>query len=290
MIASIDVGFGWTKVVTDDGGSLKFPSWIGYGGSAGIPYGTKRYLVGENVQDELCPICIPDVNDLLKYFPLFIKHAESILGGFQKIVTGLHISDKKHLGDLRKIVEGLGIDCDILSGGLGVFSDVQKRLPAYAEEVLIIDVGFNSVEYIIADKTEGTWRLLRGNSIQGLGVKNAIEVFRASFPDEISKAKSFSLSRLIKVFENGFISIENKKVDLTSAKKNALESYEEVFRTRMECELGDLIYYLLVFTGGGANVLTPDIFKRKKSAVVIEEPEFSKARGYLRYCIEGKAE
>jgi hypothetical protein len=286
MIAGIDVGFGWTKVVCEDGKTFKFPSWIAYytptpiSGLDRVTWGGKTYVVGKDVRFESQRIEIPGISELVKYFPVFLKYVETRIGRLDKIITGIPPKHKDYVDELQAVISEICPDCMILPQGVGIFADVIDRVN---DEVLIMDIGFNTLDYLIVTNESGEWTKKKGNTIEKLGLVRAVEIFRGKLPDEIGYAKNFSFSRLIEVFERGSIVFEGEDVDLKGIRKACLDEYTEMLKTRMIEELGKEVedMKLVVVAGGGANIVKLNIFKGSK-VIVPENPEFSQARGYLK--------
>lgn len=289
MIAGIDVGFGWTKAVGENGKEIKFPTWIAYHTPAPISelsivrYGGRDYVVGKDVKYEAQRIEISGIKELVTYFPVFLEHAEALLGDkLESIVTGVPVIHRSHVEELKRSVEDLGISCEVLPQGVGIFLDVKDELTS--DDVFILDMGFNTLDYFILEKGSNGWKKKKGNTIEKLGLVRAVEIFRGSIPDRVSYARNFSFSRLLEVFERGSIWFEGEEVSLKGIRDIALKEYAEMIKTRIGEEVGQNMgdVHIVVFAGGGANVLKADIFKGTQ-VVIPDRPEFSQARGYLKF-------
>lgn len=290
MIGGIDVGFGWTKVVTEDGKVFKFPSWIAYHTPAPISeldivkFGNKNYVVGSDVKYEAQRIEISGIEELIGYFPVFLKYVESLTGKLDKIVTGVPVKYKGYLDMLKNTIEDNAAECDILPQGIGIFIDAQDKVQ---DEVLVLDIGFNTLDYFILLKKNDTWKKKRGNTVEKFGVMRAVDVFRSTMPDKVGYAKNFSFSRLLEIFEKGALMFDGEPVDLVGVKMAALDEYAEMVKTRMTEEIGDSLNNMenVVIAGGGANIIKVDIFKNSR-VITPNAPEYSQARGYLKHGME----
>jgi len=291
MIAGIDVGFGWTKIVKDEE-ETKFPTWIAHHIHSPfsdeintIKYGSKEYTVGEDVIFENQRIEITGIKELITYFPVFLKHIENIYEEkIEKIVTGIPVIYKDMKDELKKNINGIGVEIEVLPQGLGIFLDVKKQLTY--ENAFILDIGFNTLDYLIVKKEKTGWKRKKGNTIEKMGIVRAIDRFRELIPKEISYARNFSFSRLLEIFERGAIIFENEKIDLKNIKNSSLEDYTETVNTRLSEEIGQTIYDVqtVVIAGGGANIVKFDLFKHSH-IIIPEKPEFSQARGYLNFAM-----
>ncbi|NPA53868.1 MAG: ParM/StbA family protein [Aquificae bacterium] len=279
MKIAFDLGFGWTKVCSEKGECFKFPSWLAYHSNTAISevdkvvVDGKEYVVGEDVKLERQKITIASIQELLNYFPVFKKYALEKLGVKEdevEIITGLPPIYK----DKAEILEKQG--AVVLPQGLGIFLDVADKMSG--EELMIIDIGYNTVDYIVAIKGKRK----KGNTIEKLGVERMVELFRNKLPDDLGILKQFSFQRLMDVFEKGYATVAGEKIDLTPFKEKAIEEYNEVLKTRLKDEIGDLIEEIeeIVVAGGGAYYLKNI---RKMGVYIPEKPEFSQARGYLKY-------
>lgn len=290
MKAGIDVGFGWTKVVTESGKQFKFPTWLAYytptpdSQLSTVTYGGRKYVVGRDVKYEAQRIEISTMRELVTYFPVFVRHAEELAEErFTEVVTGVPVVHRSYVPELKRVAEDAGIRCEVLPQGFGIFLDVVEGIPD--EEVLIIDMGYNTLDYLIMVKHETRgWIRKKGNTIEKFGLVRAVEAFRASLPDGVSYARNFSFSRLIEVFERGSIRFEGETVDLSSVRESAVREYTEMVKTRLNEEIGEGLkdMSLFVLAGGGANLVRMDMF-RENRVIIPEKPEFSQARGYLRF-------
>ena len=277
MKVAFDLGFGWTKVCSEDGKCFKFPTWLAYYSNDPLSeldtvvVDGREYVVGEDARYETNKIIINSIDDLLNYFPVFKKYALQKLGvDNAEIITGLPPVYKDRIGILEK--QGV----KVLPQGLGIYLDTRDEVQS--DEILILDIGFNTVDYIVI--VGGKKK--RGNTLTKQGVERMIELFRDKLTPELAYIKNFSLSRLMTTFEKGYALLEGDKVDLSGFKQKAIEEYNEILRTRIQNEIGDLINEVeqIVLAGGGAYYLKNI---RKSGVFIPEKPEFSQARGFLRY-------
>lgn len=275
---AIDLGFGWTKIAIKEK-VFKFPSWLAYHTPAPIDnlavvsFDGKEYVVGEDAKYERQKITIAGINDLINYFPVFKRYALQLLGIDEReaqVITGLPPIHK----DKAPILEKQG--AIVLPQSVGIYLDVADIIDA--EEILILDIGFNTIDYVLV--VNGVRK--RGNTFEKQGVERMVEIFKSKLPDDLAYLKQFSLQRLMDTFEKGFANVEGEKIDLTDFKEKAIDEYNEVVRTRLRSEIGNLLEEIeqVVIAGGGAYYLN----KIRASRVFIpNEPEFSQARGYLKW-------
>jgi len=275
MKVGLDLGFGWCKVCTSEGTCFKFPSWLAYHTSAAISEMDTvtvdgiEYVVGEDAKYERQKITISGINDLISYFNVFKKYAIQKAGIKEddvQIVTGLPPIHKDKASKLEK--QGV----TVLPQGIGIYLDVRDKIKS--SETLILDIGFNTVDYILVSKDIRK----KGNTLEKQGVERMVEMFRSQI--DISFVKQFSLQRIMEIFEKGYVSLEGEHIDLSHIKERAIKEYNEMLKTRLDSEIGDLLKETesIVLAGGGAYYIK-DI---RKNVYIPDSPEFSQARGYTK--------
>jgi hypothetical protein len=273
MKVGLDLGFGWCKVCTSEGTCFKFPSWLAYHTDAAISemdtvtVDGVEYVVGEDAKYERQKITISDIKDLISYFNVFKKYAIQKAGIKEEdaqIITGLPPIHKDKAGKLEK--QGV----TVLPQGVGIYLDVKDKVKS--NEMLILDIGFNTVDYILV--SNGVKK--KGNTIEKQGVERMVEMFRSQI--DISFVKQFPLQRIMEIFEKGYVSLEGEHIDLSNIKKRATNEYNEILKTRLKSEIGNLLDEIesIVLAGGGAYYIK-DI---RKDVYIPDTPEFSQARGY----------
>lgn len=279
----LDIGFGWTKVYFD-GRAYRFPTWLGvWSGYAvsdvePISFEGRDYVVGHPARFCRQRVEITSYEELIRFMPLFAQVVKRELGEDKPVVVGL---SPKHYAMYKrdeKAQRRLAVFEKVLPQGFGVLVDVHSQIePREGDEVIVVDIGFNTVDYLIVVWEGEGYKRIGLDTIEGLGVLQAVEVFRKSLPIEM--LKDWSNSRLLKVFEEGKLTIEGEQVDLTSYKEKAISVYKDALLTRLKGEIGEGLAQAKYFVvaGGGAYLvgsLRPD-------AIVPQEPEFSNARGFF---------
>ena len=288
QVIGLDVGFGWTKVKTQDK-EFKFPSWISHASYFSMSeiepvlVDGKEYFVGEDASFGSGKIEIADIETLINYFPVFEKYVKKILNVDEAfVVSGL---PPKYY---KKYKEKLKTDL-VAVQGVGILVDIDKRFEfSKGDRVLILDIGFNTVDYVLALNQEDKWKKAGLSSISDLGVMQAVKIFKDIVPSEIAgKAKDWSTSKWIKAFEDKSISLMGEKIDLSNYFENAVSRYIEMLQKRIAEEVGNQVFEFehIILAGGGANILK-DSFERQ--VIVPENPEFSNARGYYELGVMAK--
>jgi len=286
MEIGLDVGFGHTKVVSD-GRKLKFPTWIAFPSRSAISeaeevkVGSESMVVGEDAKYEPRRVEISSISTLIRYAPYFLKYVINRLGEEPKmVVSGLPPAHKDKREDYKEALRSVlkSGEVEVILQGMGILKDVEDKL---GEDALIIDVGFNTVDYLLVVRHGEKWRYRKGNTIEEHGVLRAVEAFRENIPDELGYVKNLSLSRLIEVFEKGEITIQGMKKRLPDIKEIAVREFTNALISRLISEIGNALYEVetIVIAGGGANLIDRNLIEHT-NVIIPEEPEFSNARGY----------
>lgn len=287
MKVGADVGFGFVKVVWD-GNQVKFPTALAYHTATDISevevvvHDGKEYVVGEDVRYEPNVITILTVEELINYYPVFLKYAlKEKIDKVEEIAVGLPPKYKDYSDKLKKIVSSLGIkNVEVLPQGFGIFTDVKNEI---GEEVLIVDVGFNTVDFLVIKGGKKK----KGHTLEKMGILKAVEIFRDLLKSDYAFLTSAPLTKMLQRFEKSYAVIDGERIDLKEFKEKALQRYTEILMGELRRRLGDFVREVesLVFAGGGANLIKPKMI-RPKGVIIPNQPEYSQARGYLRWLEE----
>jgi spore cortex formation protein SpoVR/YcgB (stage V sporulation) len=118
----------------------------------------------------------------------------------------------------------------------------------------------------------------KGNTLEKQGVERMVEMFRSQI--DISFVKQFPLQRIMEIFEKGYVALEGEHIDLSHLKQRAINEYNEILKTRLKSEIGNLLNEIesIVLAGGGAYYIK----NIRKDVYIPDTPEFSQARGYTK--------
>jgi hypothetical protein len=286
-VLGIDIGFGSVKVYSD-GVEYKFPTAVAYMPSDEVSevervnVGGQYFVVGRDVKYVAShKIEIPDIRDLIRWSGVFLKYVIDRFGEFDVIVSGLPPSARGYVSEFEAVLKSVSRDArvKILPQGVGILYDVVSRDESL-EEVMVVDIGYNTVDCIVAEKAEGVWRKKRGITIEGLGLMKAVLLMREQFSSRMEFLKNWSVSRLVDMFEAGYVVVDGERVDISGYRAEAVRRYEEVLVGRLKAELGDDFRGVesVVLAGGGAYYVSDKYFGKR--VIIPEKPEFSQARGY----------
>lgn len=296
MRIGIDFGFGYTKAYYDgeEGKNFfKFPSWIAHFKRTPLtdidPIVTDReYAVGEYARFESSRIEVATVEELVRYAPVFVlgviqhiykKDFQNALKSKFDIVLGIppRFKDyKRPIEDAVKKYLSSNSTVSVLPQGFGAYFDLVTHFPEQVlnSDIIIIDIGFNTVDYVILSK-EG--EKIKGDTIEGMGLTKAVEIFRSSLPTTYAELINFSHSKLITVFERGTVNLKGKELHFKQIRDQAILSYADILMSRLKSEIGNFLNEIEVVAvvGGGAYYvdLGRDVLKPHL-------PEYSNARGF----------
>lgn len=304
VVVGIDIGFGHTKAYAVLGGKgvyFKAPTWIAvanksaYSDIKSYPYQGKELWVGEVAKHSQNRIEITTAEDIIQYYPVLkqmVLDSFKISNSEAVVITGLppkyYFEVAKPHGKGKLLEEDTEGKPKVIWQGLGVLLDVmmeQKVEFENEETVIVVDIGYNTVDYLVAMYKKSDWKKVSVDSMMEMGLIKAVDLFRQELPSELGIVKTWSKQRLIQAFESGIVNVDGEKIDLTKLKDKAIETYSEMLINRLKGELGEemIINDRLVVAGGGANVVAERLKRERKNIIIPPKPEFSNARGYWHY-------
>ncbi len=291
-VIGLDVGFGWVKVTTENT-STKFRTLIAPFSRSGdsdivpITFAGKEYVVGNDARFFPGIQSIPSITALLENLPILIKAAVAEVGIENPkevtIVTGLPPVHKNLKSKTESIAEEVVKKAYVVPQGYGILKDTEDQIN---DSVLIIDVGFNTVDYLLAVRTDNGWKKARSNSLERSGVERAVSIFIERIAPEHPSVRKLVLGKRTMLFEKATMSL-GEEIDLSQEKEAAIEEFaREIFqRLDEELDLDTLIKEVdsVVLAGGGAYLLKDRLnFPGSVKMIIPEEPEFSQSRGYYK--------
>lgn len=278
----LDLGYGFVKAVSSDGKTIKIPTWLAVATPGlysdfetyvlnGVKYWIgEAALYGEKIE-------LNTAEDLVRFYPIFRDYVLRRLNIPQaQVITGLSPIDYFSKSNLKAMIE----NDVVLWQGLGVLIDQSDKLTD-VDTVAVIDIGFNTVDYVIVRRVDGKWKKVKVNSIPHLGLMRAINIFKDLLPNsDYDFLKTATKQSLVLAFENKKISHYGQVVDITGYVNNAVSQYSGLLDTILESEIDMGSVEKVVVAGGGSYYYKPS---SHKNVLIPEEPEFSNARGYLKW-------
>ncbi|GAB5045616.1 ParM/StbA family protein [Thermodesulfovibrio sp. TK110] len=285
-VLGIDIGFGHTKVYSD-GVKYKIPTQIAYVSEDAnmevekVNIAGREYVLGRDTKYSSFRIEIATVEELIRYAPAFLKHILDKFGGFDIIVSGLPPNCKFYALKFQESLKSVAMSSEVivLPQGLGILYDVVST-EKISGDTMVIDAGYNTVDCLVAERVDNTWKKKIAITLEGYGVIKAVEFMRAILPERFAIVKNWSAARLLEVFEKGYMHFETEKIDLKNYKTEAILNYSEILFSKIKQELKDFYkdVEFIILAGGGAYYLESKVLGSK--VYIPNEPEFSQARGY----------
>lgn len=286
-VIGLDIGFGYTKAFSD-GLMVKFPSHIAYASADGhsevekVNIAGREYVIGRDAKYSQFRLEIPSVVELIKYAPIFAKYIFNMHGHFDILVTGLPPNCKGYMTAFNESIRSIipNVSVIVLPQGVGILYDVAPQLKE--DEVVIIDIGYNTVDCIVAEKMNGMWKKKVVQTLENFGIMKSVEIMRDILPESYGLVKNWSASRILETFEKGFLYLDGDKIDLSAYKTEATSRYSEVLFTKIKQELKDSFRDIakVVVAGGGAYYVDKKAFG--SNVLIPPQAEFSQARGYYQ--------
>jgi hypothetical protein len=243
------------------------------------------YVVGDEATVFRHKLSLSTVEMLIKYSPVLLKRALMDVGegGEYFVVSGLPPRFRymeEEFSDALQSVEGVK-RVVIVPQGAGILEDVKDYVRSH-DGALILDIGFNTVDYLSVRVKGGEIIKERGGTIEGLGVKSAVEIFRNLLPKDLGFLRNEPYVFLVPYFAKGRLTQAGKEFFLQEEKAKASKLWTEQIYLRLQEEIGELIRSKPVFVvaGGGAYFLDRSLFER--GVYVPVQPDFSNARGYYK--------
>jgi len=293
MKLGIDLGFGFTKIAyaTPDGNitTLKFPSWVAYfertpmSQIEPIEVDGIEYVVGEYAKYERQKLEMASIEEFVKLSPILVKEAIRRTGSPTEMVVGIAPKFKDYRSEIEKRIHSTipgNYELSVMPQGFGAYIDLIDTKPELTQEdILIVDIGFNTVDYILISNG----KRIKGNTIEKLGMTEAVNIFRSLIPPSYSQLQNYSPSRLLQIFESpkGEVLVMGSTLNLSSFREKAIIRYSELVLSRLKEEVGSLITeipYILVVGGGAYYVKLP-----LRNVIIPDQPEYANARGFLKY-------
>ncbi|MFK8017973.1 MAG: hypothetical protein AB8G17_21310 [Gammaproteobacteria bacterium] len=219
----------------------------------------------------------------VSYYRKHKKEVVDILKG-QHEVTVIDANAERtdtviRVNSVRVVPQPFGALMDLMLNDIGEVKD--KRF--MTEKIGVIDVGFRTTDYTIADQTKYSER---GSRTIDLGISKAFSTIAAKLQE--SSGVNVELYRLYGAVDEGSIKIHGKRYDL----KLIIEHAFTQLATRVANEANRLwtndwdIDKILV-TGGGGAVLAPYIQKIVKGEVLpvdaAADSRLANVRGFCKY-------
>lgn len=183
--------------------------------------------------------------------------------------------------DVRVVPQPFGALMNLMLNDIGEVRD--RRFTD--EKIGVIDIGFRTTDFTIADRTRYSER---GSRTVESGIARAFTTI-ASKLHEISGV-NIELFRLFDAVDKGSIKIYGKRFDLTSIKEQAFTQLASAIATEANrLWAADWDIDRVLISGGGGAVLAPYVTKLVRGENIPQDPaQDSRLNNVMGYCKYGK--
>lgn len=180
---------------------------------------------------------------------------------------------------VRVIPQPFGSLFGLMLNDIGRVSD-----PRFAQQkVGVIDIGFRTADYSIADKTRYSER---GSGTSDAGISHAFEIIASALQEK--SGVNVELYRLYDAVREGSIKVRGKSYDLSRITERAFAQLATAIASEVNrLWTDDWDIDLIVLTGGGGAVLAPHLANLVQGEVLpvdaSSDARFNNVTGYWRY-------
>ena len=309
-IIGMDIGFGFTKVVSPEGVHV-FPSVVGsYDEDTLEVTGMKppdlqastvvvdgyRLIVGDSAiryAGRMYSVRDRGWIESLAYRTL-ILHSMRVSGmdtspDMVTIITGLPVSHyrtyRERLIKLIKKLSRRNVEVKVLVQPLGSYFDcmLDDNAEVKDEELIkgrigIIDIGFYTTDFITIQELE----FVRGSydSLEG-GISSAYERMARDVYNEFDVRKD--VHEMERVVKDGFVKVYGERKDIGGIKERRLRELSREIEAKVKTLWKDgRDIDCILYTGGGVEVLKEylDFFRHSR---FVHDPQIANARGYVKF-------
>lgn len=183
------------------------------------------------------------------------------------------------ISSVRVVPQPFGAVMNMMLNDIGEIRD--RRF--LEEKIGVIDIGFRTTDFTIADHTRYSER---GSRTLDMGISKAFTSIAAKLQE--SSGVSVELYRLYDAVDKGSIKIHGKKYDLTLIKEHAFAQLANRIATEANrIWANDWDMDKVLITGGGGRVLAPHLEKLVKGEIMAQEENkdtrLSNVRGFCKY-------
>jgi plasmid segregation protein ParM len=271
----IDVGYSSTKVKYE-GKLYKFPSAVAFAVDLGIDYGDEdvvkykgeTYYIGEAAIG-LESFTTTDFGFKQQFDPLIVYHVlkklnlvEEALNENIKLFLTLALADWKNKDNYLKIFESFIVDdiklsfkdIMLLPQGAGAYMAYVKKTNDHPDSAAIIDIGFNTINFLVYEK--GQPKRAHSKGFSGHGISSILRPFATYL--ESTYNMPFSEAEALKIFTNGKFIFNGAEQAIVSEKIQELKAQfvKKLFSSVLTGEKKILATSeKVILTGGGCYLL-----------------------------------
>ena len=298
-IVSLDPGFGDVKVCLHEEGEkdlFSFPSLVAeftptpFSDEAilRVRHGSRTYVVGEDARTE--PACREpyDFTDLVEMLPVYLKYVFLRRGwdSCDLLIASIAPAYWEERARLEKALPELESKMVVVLQGLGGYWKARELLPEGAEYVLVLDLGYNTVDWLLVKRAgDGDdFRVMKGSTIPRLGVTKLVEFFTGELRGDLKELSPRTLREFLRKGEGR---IYGERIRLDGAKRRAEERYADTLSSALKQAVGEITRSVDAVVGVGGGTHYFDVRRLGHRAVVIPEaPETANVTGQLEWMLD----
>lgn len=258
-------------------------------------YDGDNLLIGEEALLSSGSSYLKTMEELGRYYPVFVEHCQQIAetSGELVLAVGLPYSywleQNKSGGAVPAIAKALSggaiSDVTVFPQGLGGIRDYLDQANERPDgNVLGIDIGFNTV--IVTLFSPARRQIIYGKTLNKRGVHQMATSFLLPRIKNLAPSGTFTPVEIAFLIEKGYLQYGFERHDVTREIHEAGVAYVEHILKDVQGELQAHVgmhadFNRVLLFGGGAALLKDDFPAKNIEVVILPEPEFANARGFL---------
>ena len=295
----IDIGYGDTKVVYIDSNfsilnSFSFPTLVAFYTPSSmekknliISYGGKEFVIGNEARGEASCFSPVDFEDMKEFAPLILKGIMQ-MNNFKEpedvlICASLPPGWWPYRKEFEKALQReQSSSVVVVPQGHGAFvTAARQEEMERGELVLVLDFGFNTVNYLLIEVIEpdgSDFQINKGDTIVGMGIIRLVDFFKNKLNGELKKLPDRAIKEMLK---KGECKIYEEKLDFSGPKRRAIEEYCTLLMMELKKTVGEIWREVdaMVCSGGGVYYFNPIKNLPHHRIIVPERPEYANAEG-----------
>lgn len=214
------------------------------------------------------------------FFSNRIRDKEKI----ERKIENLKRTIKPDSEDILAKISSVDVGCQAVAAFADYFLDdngVEKNVDI--DQVAIVDIGGRTTDIaVIVDATKVDHSR---SGTMNIGVLDVYNLVQKSIASEFKLRDDFALKVLDAAVKNKFIKIWNRKEDISKIVRDAIIEIESKIVREIERKIGSgAVMSAVLFVGGGSALFNEIVANNyEKNGVLLEDPEFSNARGLFKY-------
>lgn len=273
--------------------------WI-YGEKKGriisaFSYNGENLLIGEEALLSSGSSYLKTMEELVRYYPVFVEHCQriAVTGKDLLLAVGLPYSywlEQNKTGGAvsalaRSLTGGAIREVAVFPQGLGGIRDYLDNLPVRPTgNVLGIDIGFNTIIFTLFSPQRK--QIVYGKTLNKRGVHQMATGFLLPRIKDLAPSGTFTPVEIAFLIEKGYLQYGFERHDVTREIHEAGVAYVDHIIRDVQGELQAHVgmhadFDRVLLFGGGAALLGEGFPVKNIEIVILPEPEFANARGFL---------